>query len=186
LTKIGIDEFGEYLSLLSPQVTKGFVSMRLAAVPNKVFKVETGYFILIVDGKLITTGVSVNNYFLNKNFKNPVDEYLEGRFSFDGCNTKISGVDYHGDRTLSLKLNTGISSLAEVIYKVVDDESNVLGIMNTCKYHTKYCTGSLKQYDSEAACNTFLKALPKSSSVCGLGSILSGNTSTCRYIYHLP
>jgi hypothetical protein len=52
-TKIGIDEFGEYLSLLSAQITKGFVSVRLAAVPNKLFRV-----ILIVDGKLITTGVS--------------------------------------------------------------------------------------------------------------------------------
>jgi hypothetical protein len=70
LTQIGIAAFGEYLSLLSPQVSKGFVSVSLASTPN---------------------------------------------------------------------------------YKVMDDKSNALRVMNTCKYHTNYCTGTLKQYDNEAA-----------------------------------
>jgi hypothetical protein len=53
------------------------------------------------------------------------------------------------------------------------------GVENLCRYHGKYCTGSLKQYSSYAECIRFNTQLPRSSSTCGV-DILTGNSLTCR------
>lgn len=52
------------------------------------------------------------------------------------------------------------------------------GIEDICKYHTEFCAGdnSTRQYDSEAECLAYMRALPQYTEACGTQRPLSGNS----------
>jgi hypothetical protein len=172
----GIDHLAEYLSLLSPQVTKGFISVTPAPNPEPTMRIQN-------NGQSVALGINVVNKFLdNKIMKNPTD-YLESTISFTGCDTKASLIEFPPKpRIISVlqKKNTGVSTLAEMVFKTMDQDSKNLGVLNICKHHTKFCTGSLAQFRSESECISFYNKLPIESSKCTRASLLSGNTVTCR------
>ncbi|KAJ3075758.1 hypothetical protein HDU98_006996 [Podochytrium sp. JEL0797] len=167
----GIETAMEYYAILNAQLNRNnaFATVN----PNKHV---AG---VLQDGSIVLGGYSTFSLF-NQTLTAP-ESYSETIFGFDGCNTTTvlstttpagSVLRPKANQPTTLAYVNGILTLGE--------ESAMWGPINTCKYHSRYCTGPNQQFATEQVCLDFFTSLPLYSPVCGYGHITGGNSRVCR------
>lgn len=174
-----LKSMAEYLSIIFPVVNKAAFRVEVSTVqtPDSML-----YF--TPDGANIVSGNHGTNRVVN-DCVTVADGYYEQTFRFDGCGTKIHGMD--------VTVNSAAPSQPSKVTVMPALVSNFLDVAGTttwgpvdiCKYHEQHCTGDNQQFPDFAACLDFMKKLPLVSPACAsAGKVLGGDSLACRFKHH--
>ncbi|KAJ3075748.1 hypothetical protein HDU98_006986 [Podochytrium sp. JEL0797] len=167
----GIKMAMEYFAILNSQLNRNNAVVSINPNKNVVGVLQ--------DGSIVLGGYSTWS-FMNETITAP-EAYIEFIYSFDGCNTAtVLSTTIPAGSVLRPKKNlaTTLAYINGIL--TLGLESANWGAMNTCKFHSRYCTGSNQQFDTEKACVNYFTSLPVFSPTCGYGHILGGNSRICR------
>ncbi|KAI8814644.1 hypothetical protein BJ742DRAFT_786211 [Cladochytrium replicatum] len=167
----------EYLSLFAGAVTKDMWWL------PQVDPAQTGSLKLAANGSSLTFGSLGNSSYFGGSIPYGLT-WSEFAVSFKGCETTLShlwvpDVPTLLDNPLSTKYPMVPGGLLKTLSLYLDFAD--YGVLNICKFHTKYCAAKYPQYGSEEECVNFISKLPKISPKCGIAGALSGNSTYCRF-----
>ncbi|KAJ3075745.1 hypothetical protein HDU98_006983 [Podochytrium sp. JEL0797] len=161
----------EYLAILNAHLNRNVAFTTINPNKNVVG--------VLPDGEIVLGGYNTWSFF-NGTLTAP-EAYVEFLYGFVGCNTAtiLSTTIPPGSVLHPKKGLVSTVALINGILSMVQQGAN-WGAMNTCKFHTRYCTGPNQQFATEQDCLDYFTSLPVYSPVCGKAHLLGGNSIVCR------
>lgn len=162
----GFQDSAEYLGLVFSGLNSDYWRAQLIPrmdMPQTLFKSE--------NGTAWTLGGFQRGSFDGPNL--PYEAVLAiVKYKFAECKTKFHMLD--------VQANEGMKFLVER-YVNTAMRWDRYGVRNICEIHERYCTGSLRQYDSFEACVSNMTALPAQDPECGDKLAMSGYSRPCKF-----
>ena len=171
----------EFLAVSDFRVNCGLLGL---GVPD--IKTDPSAILYFTDTSVIVGGSVQNNWMFDTDGvpcrSDSVNNYQEQIASFEGCGTVIKTYFLLGSSVVT-GLPTGLAADAKAFFDTAVT-SSTWGIQGICDTHDMYCTGLNQQFSSRDECLRFMHALPAFSPVCGVGGIMGGNSTACRFKHH--
>ena len=167
----GPEDVAEYLAIPFASATHGYY-LRNNDPPSPGAKARFD-----IDGDIWYLGSTAKGGSFMRGADPYQDHYQEQTVGFRKCETKIASFDIIPLQGL---LENSIEQFVQTAQL-----SKRYGTEDTCRYHTRYCTGDLQQYASEQECLDYMRSLPIFTEACTSQRPFAGHSLLCKWKHHL-